>query len=163
MKRINIVQIGIIHSPFETPSQTPIQATTKDASDVEGTVELFPEYEAGLKDIDGFSHIILVYCFDRVTEHRLLVIPFLDTIERGVFATRAPSRPNPIGISIVRLLGKINENTLAIQGIDILDNTPLIDIKPYIPEFDQVHADKIGWISSKIEGMDMAHDDGRFS
>ena len=163
MKRINIVQIGIIHSPFETPSQTPIQATAKDAASVEGTVELFPEFEDGLKVIDGFSHLILVYYFDRVTERRLLVTPFLDTVERGVFSTRAPSRPNPIGISIVRLISKTSANTLLIQGIDILDNTPLLDIKPWIPEFDQVHAEKIGWLSSKIGGMDLARDDGRFS
>ena len=162
MKRITFQQIGTIHSSLDDPSRAPIQATARNAADVEGTVEVFPEFEEGLKDIEGFSHLFLLYQFNRVTEHRLLVTPFLDTVERGVFATRAPSRPNPIGISIVRLIGKTSNNTLSVQGLDILDNTPLLDIKPWVPAFDQVTADKIGWLAGKVDSVDASQDDGRF-
>ncbi len=134
--------IGIIHSPHQRAAGTPIQAAL--ATGVQGTVEVFAEYAMGLRDLDGFERIWLVYWFDRAKPPQLVVTPYLDTTPRGLFATRAPSRPNPIGLSPVRLLG-ISGNVLTVEGVDILDNTPLLDIKPYLPTFDAFQAMRIGW------------------
>ncbi len=142
--------IGIIHTPFMEPKDTPIQSALPKASDVEANVEIFPEYVAGLKDLDGFSHIMLVYYFHQSRGQSLTVIPFLDDKPRGVFATRAPARPNPIGISVVRLISTRPDGSLLVRGIDILDGTPLLDIKPYVPAFDTRAADRIGWLGSKV-------------
>ena len=150
--------IGIIHSPFKEPEGTPIQPP---ASDAEGTVEIFPDYAEGLKDLDGFSHIVLLYHFHRAGKPELVVRPFMDTESRGIFAIRAPSRPNSIGFSVVRLLG-IEGNTLHVRGLDVLDETPLLDIKPYVPKFDSVDAEKIGWLEDNLRKLDAARDDGRF-
>ena len=152
--------IGIIHSPFKKPEGTPIQAAA--AKGVKGLVEIFPEYVDGLKDLDGFSHIILIYHFHLARKKLLLVKPFLDDELRGVFATRAPSRPNPIGLSVVKLNG-VEENILYIENVDILDGTPLLDIKPCIPEFDFCRVERTGWIEKRIHRMDSRSDDGRFS
>ena len=152
--------IGIIHSPFKKPEGTPIQAAA--AKGVKGLVEIFPEYVDGLKDLDGFSHIILIYHFHLARKKLLLVKPFLDDELRGVFATRAPSRPNPIGLSVVKLNG-VEENILYIENVDILDGTPLLDIKPCIPEFDFCRVERTGWIEKRIPRMDSRSDDGRFS
>lgn len=152
--------IGIIHSPFKKPEGTPIQAAA--AKGVKGLVEIFPEYVDGLKDLDGFSHIILIYHFHLARKKLLLVKPFLDDELRGVFATRAPSRPNPIGLSVVKLNG-VEENILYIENVDILDGTPLLDIKPCIPEFDFCRVERTGWIEKRIHRMDSRKDDGRFS
>jgi len=152
--------IGIIHSPFKKPEGTPIQAAA--AKGVKGLVEIFPEYVDGLKDLDGFSHIILIYHFHLARKKLLLVKPFLDDELRGVFATRAPSRPNPIGLSVVKLNG-VEENILYIENVDILDGTPLLDIKPCIPEFDFCRVERTGWIEKRIHRMDSRRDDGRFS
>ena len=127
MNEIKYKPIGIIHSPFKEPKGTPIQPTA--AKGIEGKVEVFPEYAEGLKDVKEFSHIILVCHFHLSKKPSLKVKPFMDDQMRGVFATRAPSRPNPIGISIVRLI-KIEENILHVQDVDIIDGTPLLDIKP---------------------------------
>lgn len=151
--------IGVIRSPFKAPEGTPIQPAG--AKGVVGQVELLPEYKEGLKDIDGFSHIILVYHFHLSRRPSLLVRPYMDKTEHGVFATRAPSRPNPIGISIVRLVG-VEQNTLRIQDVDILDGTPILDIKPYVPEFDIRHATRIGWLGGNVHKLPTATDDGRF-
>ena len=152
--------IGIIHSPFKKPEGTPIQAAA--AKGVKGLIEIFPEYVDGLKDLDGFSHIILIYHFHLARKKLLLVKPFLDDELRGVFATRAPSRPNPIGLSVVKLNG-VEENILYIENVDILDGTPLLDIKPCIPEFDFCRVERTGWIEKRIHRMDSRRDDGRFS
>ncbi len=152
--------IGIVHSPFKKPEGTPIQAAA--AKGVKGLVEIFPEYVDGLKDLDGFSHIILIYHFHLARKKLLLVKPFLDDELRGVFATRAPSRPNPIGLSVVKLNG-VEENILYIENVDILDGTPLLDIKPCIPEFDFCRVERTGWIEKRIHRMDSRKDDGRFS
>jgi tRNA-Thr(GGU) m(6)t(6)A37 methyltransferase TsaA len=150
--------IGIVHSPFKEPKNVPIQAS---ASHEAGSIEIYPEYSEGLRDLEGFTHIILVYHFHLTKAAPLLVKPFLDDQEHGVFATRSPSRPNPIGISIVQLCS-VEGNILHVQGVDILDGTPLLDIKPYVPQFDHRNASKIGWFQEKIQKLDETKDDGRF-
>ena len=151
--------IGIIYTPFKKPKGTPIQPTA--AKGVNGKVEVFPEYAEGLKDLDGFSHIILIYHFHLSKKFSLKVKPFMDDQMRGVFATRAPSRPNPIGISVVRLI-KIEGNILHIQDVDIVDGTPLLDIKPYVPEFDVRVVDRVGWLEGNLDKLHSLRDDGRF-
>jgi tRNA-Thr(GGU) m(6)t(6)A37 methyltransferase TsaA len=155
MHMFEIKPIGIIHSPFEKSEGTPIQPSM--AEGVEGYVELLPEYAEGLKDLEGFDRIWLVYWFDRSSKSRLLVTPYLDDDSHGVFSTRAPSRPNPIGISAVKLL-KIEKNILRIADVDILDNTPLLDIKPYVPRFDHFEVDRCGWLDKSDEGNQAADD-----
>ncbi len=151
--------IGVIHSPFKEPKNVPIQSTASKGT--KGTIEIFPKYVEGLRDLEGFSHIILIYHFHLVRNCSLTVKPFLDDKCHGVFATRSPSRPNKIGISIVRL-NKIENNTLYIQDVDILDETPLIDIKPFVPEFDSRNDVEIGWFKEKINKLTLVRDDGRF-
>ena len=160
MEEIKYRPIGIIRSPFREPRGTPIQPTA--AKGVEGTVEIFPEYTEGLKDIGGFSHIILVYHFHLAKRVSLKVKPYMDDELRGIFATRAPPRPNPIGISIVKLI-KIEGNTLHIRDVDIVDGTPLLDIKPYVPEFDVRKAERIGWLERRVSKLHKTRDDGRFA
>jgi tRNA-Thr(GGU) m(6)t(6)A37 methyltransferase TsaA len=133
--------IGVIHSPFTDKAQTPIQAVRSQAL---GQVEVYPEFSAGLQDLDGFSHIILLYVFHQSNGYTLQVKPFLDDQVRGLFATRYPRRPNPIGLSVVRLLAR-QENILDIEGVDMLDGTPLLDIKPYVPDFDVRNGTRTGW------------------
>ncbi len=151
--------IGIIHSPFKEPKGTPIQPRA--AEGVDGTVEVFPEYIEGVEDLDGFSHIILIYHFHLSKKSSLKVRPFMDKRIHGVFSTRAPSRPNPIGISTVRLI-KITENILYIRDVDVIDGTPLLDIKPYVPGFDVREVDKIGWLENNVKKLPTSRDDGRF-
>jgi tRNA-Thr(GGU) m(6)t(6)A37 methyltransferase TsaA len=158
MNSVTYTPIGIVHSPFKEPKNVPIQAA---ASKTEGTVELFPQYADGLQDLAGFSYIILLCHLNLVTSHPLIVKPFLDDKLHGVFATRSPARPNPIGLSLVRLL-KIDGLTLYVKGLDVVDGTPLLDIKPYIPKFDNRRATKIGWFSTKVDNVKTAKDDGRF-
>lgn len=159
MSTITYKSIGIIHSPFKEPKNVPIQAVA--AKGTRGTIELNAEYIEGLVDLQGFSHIILLYHLNLIRGFKLMVKPFLDQNLHGVFATRAPSRPNPIGISIVRLR-KIQSNILHIEDVDIVDNTPLLDIKPYIPQFDNRKTRKIGWFNKKISNLPTTKDDGRF-
>lgn len=147
MNEIRYNPVGIIHSPFKEPPDTPIQPAF--AKKTEGTVEVFPEYVEGLTDLEGFSHIYLIYHFHLSREFSLKVKPYLDAHLRGLFATRAPSRPNPIGISVVRLI-KVEGEKLYIQDVDIIDGTPLLDIKPYVPDFENQGAVKIGWLKGKM-------------
>jgi len=151
--------IGIIHSPFTEIEGMPIQPTG--ASGIRGSVEVFPEFAEGLKDLDGFSHVILLYHFHQVREVKLVVTPFMDPQPRGVFATRAPKRPNPIGLSIVKLLS-IEQNVLHVENVDILDGTPLLDIKPYVPEFDHHPADRVGWLARAKGQVRRQKSDSRF-
>ena len=137
--------IGILHSPFTDKNQTPIQSTR---SQVSWYVEVFPEFAEGLKDLEGFSHIILLYIFHQSDGYTLQVKPFLDDRLRGLFATRHPCRPNPIGLSIVRLLTR-RGNILNVEGVDMLDGTPLLDIKPFVPEFDVRTNVKTGWYAQR--------------
>ena len=138
---ITLTSIGTIHSPFTEPSQAPIQSSRSTAI---GSVEVFPQFAAGLLDLGEFSHIFLLYLIDCPQGYNLYVKPFLDDQEHGIFATRYPCRPNPIGLSIVHLLS-VEDNRLDVEGIDMLDNTPLLDIKPYMPEFDIRENVQIGW------------------
>jgi tRNA-Thr(GGU) m(6)t(6)A37 methyltransferase TsaA len=151
--------IGIIHSPFKEPKGTPIQPPA--GAGIAGTIEIFPEYAEGLTDIGGFSHLILLYHLHLIQKSSLVVKPFLDTVTHGVFATRSPGRPNHIGLSIVRLI-KVTDNVLHIQDMDILDGTPLFDIKPYVPDFDQRTDCRIGWMCNNVTKLPTMRDDGRF-
>jgi len=151
--------IGIIRTPFKQAAGMPIQPSG--AKGVKGTIEIEAEFIGGLKDLNGFSHIILIYHLHQSKNYQLEVIPFLDSVKRGVFATRAPNRPNPIGLSIVKLL-KIESNILHIENVDILDQTPLIDIKPYVPEFDKPSAVKTGWLEKKKGSVIFKKSDDRF-
>lgn len=157
---ISFTPIGVIYTPFDRPQGMPIQAAY--APDVRGTVELDPAYAAGLKDLDGFSHIILLYHFHRSTGYALRVRPYLDDEERGLFAVRAPRRPNPIGLSVVEL-ERIEGNVLYVRGVDMLDGTPLLDIKPFVPAFDSPVATRIGWLAGRVEEGRQVRADGRFA
>ncbi|OYT53442.1 MAG: tRNA (N6-threonylcarbamoyladenosine(37)-N6)-methyltransferase TrmO [Candidatus Altiarchaeales archaeon ex4484_2] len=159
MREVRYKPIGIIHSPFRDAKGMPIQPTG--ARGVTGTVEILPEYCAGLRDMGGFSHIILIYHFHLSKQYSLEVRPYMDTNKRGVFATRIPGRPNPLGISVVRLI-KVEGCTLHIQDVDILDSTPLLDIKPYVPEFDVRKVERTGWLSKRSGSVYGKRSDGRF-
>ncbi|MFC1561572.1 tRNA (N6-threonylcarbamoyladenosine(37)-N6)-methyltransferase TrmO [candidate division KSB1 bacterium] len=161
MSGIAFRSIGIIHTPFRSLKNMPIQSGH--APGIEGTVEVFGEFAEGLEALKGFSHIQLLYYFHRSKGYRLKVVPFLDTVKRGVFATRAPRRPNQIGLSVTELIG-IERNIIHIKGVDILDGTPLIDIKPYIPFFDEPDREvRIGWLTGKKHTAPSAKSDLRFS
>ena len=159
MHEIRCRPIGVIHSPVKQTKGMPIQPAG--ARGVAGTVEVIPEYGDGLKDLDGFSHIFLLYHFHLSQGYSLMVKPYLDDSLRGVFATRAPRRPNAIGISVVRLVG-IEGCTLHIEDLDIADSTPLLDIKPYVPEFDSREVERIGWLAGKAERVAEVGADERF-
>jgi tRNA-Thr(GGU) m(6)t(6)A37 methyltransferase TsaA len=159
MEEITFRPIGTIHSKYKDSEGTPIQTTG--AKGVGGTIEMLPECAEGLKDLDGFSHIILIYQFHLSRGYSLTVKPFLDDSPRGVFATRAPKRPNAIGFSVVRLV-KIEGGTLYIEDVDIVDSTPLLDIKPYVPEFDAKKAERTGWLAGKAEKAAQTDADERF-
>jgi len=144
---MKVEPIGIIHTPFIRKEDVPIQPSRSGAR---GEVEVFKEYEEGLADIEGFSHIILIYQFHKSEGYSLKVKPYLDDNLLGLFATRAPRRPNQIGMSAVRLL-KRKKNILFIEGIDVLDGTPLLDIKPYVPDFEPKEHVKVGWLEGKLK------------
>lgn len=139
--KIQLNVIGIIHSPFTEPAETPIQAIRSTA---EGWIEIFPQFAAGLQDIEEFSHLHLIYRLHRTRKIHLLVTPFLDDRTHGIFATRHPFRPNHLGLSIVELVSR-SENRLTIRGVDILDGAPLLDIKPFVPDFDRRDNVRGGW------------------
>ena len=153
--KIEYRPIGIVHSPFQDKVGTPIQPSR--AKGAKGSVEVFQEFSEGLSDLGGFSHIILLCHLHQSNGYKLKVIPFLDTVLRGVFATRAPRRPNPIGLSVVRLLS-INGSTLFIEGVDLLDGTPVLDIKPYVGEFDDRTDVRFGWFETAPKRTDVADD-----
>ena len=160
MSEVVYKPIGVVHSPFKVPQDVPIQSVA--AEGVMGIVEVAREYVEGLRDVDGFSHLILVYHCHLAQDYSLLVRPFLDERLHGVFSTRAPSRPNPVGVSVVRLT-RMEKNILHIQDVDIIDGTPLLDIKPFVPEFDQRKAERIGWLTKNIDKLHSGRDDGRFA
>jgi len=159
MREIEYKPIGIIHSKFKEPKGTPIQPSS--AKGVDGTIEIFPKYIDGLKDLEGFSHIILLYHFHLSKEPSLKMKPYMDEQTHGVFATRAPSRPNPIGFSVVCFV-RIDGNILHVRDVDVVDGTPLLDIKPYVPQFDVRNVEKIGWLEKNIYKLKTSKDDGRF-
>lgn len=158
MNTIQLKSIGVIHTPFKEPKGTPIQPAVADGA--RGVVTVFEEFQAGLKDLEGFERIWLIYWLHRAPKARLLVTPFLDDQERGVFATRAPARPNPIGLSSVRLL-RVEGNVLTVADVDMLDGTALLDIKPYAPAFDCFKVKRSGWLDNSRKKRRVA--DGRFA
>jgi len=151
--------IGIIHSPFNSLEDMPIQPT----SDVSGSgiVEIFPEFVDGLKDLEGFSYLYLLYHFHKVRQSNLSVTPFLDREPRGIFATRAPSRPNPVGLSLVELV-RLENNLIYVERLDVLNETPLLDIKPYVPEFEHTHNVRVGWLEQVKSQVRTQKSDARF-
>ena len=159
MESIIFKPIGTIRSPHKEPRGTPIQPPA--ARGIKGQVILFEEYSEGLADLDGFSHVILIYYFDRAAKFTLKVKPFLDIKEHGLFSTRAPSRPNAIGFSVLQL-DSVEGNTIHVSDIDILDNTPLLDIKPFVSSFDSRTHTRDGWVKSRSDAIETASDDGRF-
>lgn len=157
---IGFVPIGTIHSPFKDPVGVPIQPRA--ATGVKGKIVLDPIYKDGLKDLEGFSHLILIYHFHKSEKGDLLVKPFLDDELRGLFATRAPRRPNNIGLSVVKLVG-IKDTILEVENLDVLDGTPLLDIKPYIPDFDHVEDLRMGWYEKQRNKISDKKADDRFT
>ena len=156
---LSFVPIGIIHSPFTDIIGMPIQPNG--ARGIRGTVEISGAYAEGLMDIEGFSHLFLIYAFHRCPSYQLTVTPFLDTTPRGVFATRAPRRPNAIGLSIVRLI-EVKGTTLVVEDVDILDGTPLLDLKPYVPAFDSYPDASSGWLEGSAQDAGSFRSDERF-
>ncbi|MGD0399411.1 MAG: tRNA (N6-threonylcarbamoyladenosine(37)-N6)-methyltransferase TrmO [Syntrophobacteraceae bacterium] len=159
MNEVVYVPIGVVRSPFKTLEGTPIQPIG--AKGVRGQIELFNDFIGGVKDLDGFSHIIIIYHFHLSKGFDLEVKPFLDSEYRGVFATRAPKRPNPIGISVVKLV-RVEGRCLTIEDVDVLDGTLLLDIKPYVPQFDSKEMCEIGWLSGRVQDAEKSRADDRF-
>jgi tRNA-Thr(GGU) m(6)t(6)A37 methyltransferase TsaA len=147
-EEIKLKPIGVIHTPYKEPKGMPIQGTFETGAT--GTIQLFPEYQAGLKDIEGFSHLILIYYFSRSKEERLTGKPFLEDTEHGIFAIRSPHRPNHIGFSIVKA-ESVEDNIITFSEVDILDGTPLLDIKPYVKFFDSRDNVKNGWLEKHFK------------
>jgi len=159
LKAVEFRPIGTIHTPFKERKGMPIQPPG--AGRAEGVVEVNEEYREGVADLEGFSHVILIYHFHKAGKASMKVIPFMDKEERGLFATRAPARPNPIGLSIVELK-KVEGNRLTVSGIDVLDGTPLLDIKPYVPEFDHRENARTGWLEAVSHRVGKTRSDDRF-
>jgi len=160
MQQINYNPIGIINTPFNSQEDMPIQGIG--GKGIKATIGIYPEFAAGLKDLDGFSHIILLYHLHLVEKHALMVKPFMDDEQRGIFATRSPVRPNPIGMTVVRLT-EIRNNLLIVEDIDIIDQTPLLDIKPCLPMIDDIQGLRLGWLTGKIDQFSDKRSDNRFS
>jgi tRNA-Thr(GGU) m(6)t(6)A37 methyltransferase TsaA len=153
--QLAITPIGWIHTPFQQSKGTPIQGAV--SNDAQGVVDLFPEFLPGLRDLEAFERLWLIYMLDRASAPMMQVRPYLEDEKHGVFATRAPARPNPIGLTAVRLLG-IEDNRLLIAGVDMLDETPLLDIKPYVPAFDSFAVNRVGWYQDKTAQGAVADD-----
>jgi tRNA-Thr(GGU) m(6)t(6)A37 methyltransferase TsaA len=160
LSAVSVTPVGVIHSRFTAVDGMPIQSVT--APDEPLRLEVFPEYAAGLRDIDGFEYLILLTHLHTGTIEPLEVIPFLDNRPRGVFATRAPARPNRIGLSIVKLI-RVDGRFLDLSGNDVLDQTPVLDIKPYVPKFDSRDTTKVGWYSARLDELPRTKSDSRMS
>lgn len=159
MQQITYTPIGFVRSPFTQPVNMPVQSVA--ATGIAGSIQMLPHYARGLKDIEGFSHLILIVHLHLSEDYNLEVTPFLDDQSHGVFATRAPRRPNSIGLSLVRLVG-VEGSTLHIEDVDVVDRTPLLDIKPYVPLFDSRAAERIGWLAGSGEHVYDMRADKRF-
>jgi len=160
--KLEISPIATIRTPFTTLEDMPIQP--RGASEVLATIEFDPEYQDGLKDLDGFSHVYLIYHFHQVQSHQLEVVPFNDKTnsKRGIFSTRSPVRPNKMGLSVVEIVS-VKGNIVTIKGIDVLDGTPLLDIKPYIENFDKIEGPvKSGWMIATRQEVVAKRSDDRF-
>jgi tRNA-Thr(GGU) m(6)t(6)A37 methyltransferase TsaA len=153
--------VGTIHSPFKDIAGMPIQPNG--ARGTRGTIEIYAPCREGLRDLDGFERVILIYALHKCVDHCLTVTPFLDTTPRGVFATRSPKRPNAIGLSVVRLLAVDPAGgTLIIEDVDVLDGTPLLDLKPYVPAFDAYPGSCCGWLETVAKNAETTRSDDRF-
>ena len=159
METIRYRPIGVVHSPFKKIEGVPIQPAG--AKGIRGMVKIFPPFSEGLRDLAGFSHVMLIYHFHLAKNFVLRVKPFLDNRPRGLFATRAPKRPNPIGLSVVRLIRR-RGSELWISDVDVVDGTPLLDIKPYVPVFDAPRSPRIGWLRKNVNRTLQARADTRF-
>ena len=159
LNQISYTPIGIIHSPFTELDGMPIQPSA--GKGIKGHILINESFLEGLADLDGFSHIWLLYHLHLSDSYSLKVVPFLDDQLRGIFSTRAPKRPNPIGLSVVKL-NKIVMNRLEIENVDIINGTPLLDIKPYVPDMDEVENSRIGWLSKHIKEIHSRKSDQRF-
>jgi len=157
-RKICFQPIGMIHSPYRRPEDAPRRPRSFPAA--KATVTVFPRYRAGLRDLRGFSHVLLVYCLHLSQGYELVCRPFLGRRRRGVFATRSPRRPNPIGISVVRLL-KVRKDGLDVSHVDMVDGSPLLDIKPYVPETGPRERVKLGWLEMELRKLEAARDDDR--
>lgn len=156
---MNFSAIGTIETPYKTAEGMPIQPIG--ARGVRGRIRLDIDYQEGLKDLEGFSHLILLYHFHSVRGYALRVTPYLGDTERGIFATRSPKRPNAIGLSVVRLV-RVLEDGAEIEEVDMLDGTPLLDIKPYVPAFDSRETERIGWFAGRADAAASVRADDRF-
>ncbi len=159
MEPVTFTPVGVVHSLHKELSGMPVQPPS--AAGIAGEIEIFPEFAEGLLDIEGFSRIMVFYHLHRSAGPLLSAIPFLDTVPHGVFASRIPRRPNPLGFSVVRLLSR-DRNILKIADVDILDGTPVLDIKPYVPEFDSYPNESSGWFAGKLDDMSSKRSDDRF-
>jgi tRNA (adenine37-N6)-methyltransferase len=157
---VTFTPIGVVRTPFATHEGMPIQTVA--ARGVHGLVELDPAYAEGLADLDGFTHLHLITHLHRTGPASLRVKPYLDTTERGVFATRSPKRPNAIGLSLVRLV-RIDGAVLHVEELDLLDGTPLLDIKPYVPPFDDRADARYGWFEQRAQNVHTVRADARFA
>jgi tRNA-Thr(GGU) m(6)t(6)A37 methyltransferase TsaA len=157
--KITFEPIGVVHSPFTELANMPIQPTGDSAA--AGSLEIYSPYCDALKDLDGFSHIYALYFFHKVNSWKPSVTPFLDNQPHGLFATRTPRRPNPIGLSLLQVVG-LEGCQIKVNGLDILDGTPLLDIKPYIPQFENPQEVHIGWLSGRGENVKIKKSDRRF-
>lgn len=151
--------IGILHSPFHDIQGMPVQPVG--ALGVMGSVDVHPDFAEGLRDLEGFSHVFLLYHLHRVSGYDLTVKPFLDNADHGIFATRSPKRPNPIGLSVLELEG-VDGLTVRLRNVDVLDGTPILDIKPYVPHFDVWDAGRVGWFATKAKKAGTYRSDDRF-
>lgn len=142
-ENLQVLPIGVIRTPFRSTEGMPIQPPG--AEGVKGRIDVFEEYQEGLRDLDGFSHVVLLYWFHENDGFKLIVEPFLDSEPRGLFSTRAPKRPNPLGLSVVAL-DRMEDGVLYVSNVDVLDQTPLLDIKPYVPAFDAPDEVRVGWL-----------------
>ena len=157
---ISYLPIGYFRSPYTEIKGMPIQPIG--AEEVEGYIDVLPEFSAGLKDLEGFSHVFVLYHLHRIQGFDLMIQPFLDTKLHGVFATRSPKRPNPIGLSVMQLQ-EVTGLKVFLKGIDVLDRTPVIDIKPYVADFDRCNADRFGWFEGKSGNATHHRSDERFA
>ena len=158
--KITYSPIGYFRTQYTDIKGMPIQPIGADT--VEGIIEVLPEFQNGLQDLEGFSHVFVLYHLPQIEGYDLLVKPFLDTKRHGIFATRSPKRPNPLGLSVMRLKG-VSGSSVFLEGIDVLDQTPVIDIKPYVADFDRCDADRFGWFEGKSEHAVHHRSDERFA
>jgi len=158
--KLEIQSIGIVHSPFVTAKGTPAQPAADEGT--RGYIEVYPEFAEGLKDLDLFSHIHVLFHLHLASKKELTVIPFLDSKPHGVFATRSPGRPNSLGLSVVEV-ERVEGNIVHVRNLDILDGSPVFDIKPYVAQFDIFNNTRNGWFGTNIDRMREIKDDGRFT